>query len=73
MLLKQQDSTPFVFLLHGMVILRINSHKISDSWLNRVEEVVNYCLENNMYTIINIHWDGGWLENNCTLDKQERE
>lgn len=48
-----------------------SSHKISDSWLNRVEEVVNYCLENNMYTIINIHWDGGWLENNCTLDKQE--
>lgn len=48
-----------------------SSHKISDSWLNRVEDVVNYCLENNMYTIINIHWDGGWLENNCLLNKQD--
>ena len=24
-----------------------------------------------MYAIVNIHWDGGWLENNCTADKQE--
>jgi hypothetical protein len=24
-----------------------------------------------MYVILNIHWDGGWLENNCTPDKQE--
>ena len=47
-----------------------STHKISDSWLDRVEEVVNYCLENDMYTIINIHWDGGWLENNCTPNKQ---
>ena len=24
-----------------------------------------------MYVILNIHWDGGWLENNCTQEKQE--
>ena len=24
-----------------------------------------------MYVILNIHWDGGWLENNCTQDKEE--
>ena len=24
-----------------------------------------------MYVILNIHWDGGWLETNCTVDKQE--
>jgi aryl-phospho-beta-D-glucosidase BglC (GH1 family) len=24
-----------------------------------------------MYVLLNIHWDGGWLENNCTPDKQE--
>ena len=35
-----------------------------------VEEVVNYCFENKMYAILNIHWDGGWLEENCTLEKQ---
>ncbi len=47
-----------------------STHKIRESWLNRVEEVVNYCLENEMVAILNIHWDGGWLENNCTPDKQ---
>lgn len=39
-------------------------------WLNRVKEVVQYCVDNGMYVIVNIHWDGGWLENNCTTQKQ---
>src|SRR5664280_2172857 len=45
--------------------------EIQSSWLNRVKEVVQYCVNNDMYVILNIHWDGGWLENNCTQDKQE--
>jgi endoglucanase len=44
--------------------------KLKDSWLARVKEVVDYCYKNNMYVILNIHWDGGWLENNCTTAKQ---
>jgi endoglucanase len=44
--------------------------KLSASWLARVKEVVDYCIRDGMYAIINIHWDGGWLENNPTLDKQ---
>lgn len=44
--------------------------KISDSWLARVKQVVQYCVDNDMYVILNIHWDGGWLENNCTTAKQ---
>jgi hypothetical protein len=47
------------------------TYKIKDSWLDRVNEVVSYCVINDMYAIVNIHWDGGWLENNCTPDKQE--
>ncbi len=47
------------------------TYKIKDSWLNRVNEAVGYCVANDMYAIVNIHWDGGWLENNCTPDKQE--
>jgi len=39
------------------------TYTISPALLNRVEEVVNWVLENNMYAIINIHWDGGWWEN----------
>jgi len=44
--------------------------KIKDSWLNRVKQVVQWCVDNDMYVILNIHWDGGWLENHCTPDKQ---
>jgi endoglucanase len=47
------------------------SAKIKDSWLARVKEVVGYCVNNDMYVILNIHWDGGWLENNCTEAKKE--
>lgn len=47
------------------------TNKIQDSWLARVKEVVNYVVDNDMYAILNIHWDGGWLENNPTFDKRE--
>ncbi|MDR1370581.1 MAG: glycoside hydrolase family 5 protein [Dysgonamonadaceae bacterium] len=47
------------------------TYKIKDSWLARVKEVVDYCVENDMYAILNIHWDGGWLENNPIYSKQE--
>jgi endoglucanase len=47
------------------------TYKISDAWLNRVKEVVDYCIENDMYAIINIHWDGGWLEEHPLYSHQE--
>lgn len=45
--------------------------EIDPQWLNRVKDVVEICLSNDMPVILNIHWDGGWLENNITVDKQE--
>ncbi|MEO7581084.1 MAG: glycoside hydrolase family 5 protein, partial [Massilia sp.] len=44
--------------------------KISDAWLTRVKEVVQYCVDNNMYVLINIHWDGGWLDKNINASQQ---
>lgn len=38
-----------------------SNYTIDPAWLNRVEEVVNYALNADMYVIINEHWDGGWL------------
>ncbi len=35
---------------------------IDPSWLDRVEEVVNSVLNDDMYAIINEHWDGGWQQ-----------
>jgi endoglucanase len=37
-------------------------YTINPVLLNRVEEVVGYVLNNGMYAIVNIHWDGGWWE-----------
>src|SRR5689334_7183050 len=45
--------------------------KIKAAWLSRVKEVIQYCIDNDMYVILNIHWDGGWLENNCTQEKKD--
>jgi endoglucanase len=44
---------------------------IDENWLNRVKEVVGYCVNNDMYVLLNIHWDGGWLENNVLKAKQD--
>lgn len=35
---------------------------IEQSWMNRVEEVVNYALDADLYVIMNIHWDNGWMQ-----------
>lgn len=39
------------------------TYEIKATWLARVKEVVDYCIQNDLYAILNIHWDGGWLEN----------
>lgn len=36
------------------------NYTIDDSYFNRVEEVMNYALNNEMYVIINIHYDSDW-------------
>lgn len=36
-------------------------YTIEKDWLDRVEEVVNYGLDNDMYVILNIHHDEEWL------------
>lgn len=46
------------------------SAKIKTQWLDRVKTVVQYCMDQQLYVILNIHWDQGWLENNCTLERQ---
>ena len=34
--------------------------EINEKYLGRVEEIVNYALNDGMYAIINIHWDNQW-------------
>lgn len=49
----------------GLMIDDANGYQINEQWLNRVQEIVDYCVSQDMYAIINIHHDGaeqnGWL------------
>ncbi len=38
------------------------STTIDAAWMARVKTVVDYAYNQGMYVILNIHWDGGWLE-----------
>lgn len=44
-----------------------NNYTIDSAWLDRVQQVVDYCMNNDLYVVINIHgdgynsMDGGWL------------
>jgi endoglucanase len=35
---------------------------IKAAWMSRVEEAVNYALKADMYVVMNLHWDGGWMQ-----------
>lgn len=49
-----------------------STNTIDQKWLDRVDEVVGYVIDNGMYAILNIHWDGGWLENSCKEGYDEK-
>ncbi len=42
-----------------------STNTINSAWLDRVSEVVGWIVAQDMYAVLNIHWDGGWLENSC--------
>ena len=55
------------------------SNTIDPKWLSRVDEVIGWIVANDMYAVLNIHWDGGWLEESCVngydeaVDKKQRD
>lgn len=46
-----------------------STYTIKTDFLNRVKEVVDYVLNDNMYAIINIHWDGGWMQPTYAMEE----
>ncbi|WP_310604473.1 cellulase family glycosylhydrolase [Anaerosporobacter sp.] len=36
------------------------NYTIREDYLNRVEEIIKYAFNEDMYVIVNDHWDGGW-------------
>lgn len=47
------------------------SARISATWLDRVKTVVQYCITADLYVVLNIHWDGGWLENHVDAARKD--
>ena len=44
---------------------------IDSAWIARVKQVVDYAYNQNMYVVLNIHWDGGWLEEHPLYSHQQ--
>lgn len=49
----------------GTMIDDENGYAINEKWMSRVQDIVDYCIEQDMYVIVNVHHDGaeqtGWL------------
>lgn len=39
-----------------------SSHKIKKQWMDRVQEIVDYCIKDSLYVVLNDHYDSGWIE-----------
>ena len=46
-------------------------YQISNVWIRRVKQVVDYCMKANLYVMLNDHWDNGWIEVNGFKDLSE--
>ena len=44
-------------------ISNATTYTIDKQWMRRVKQVVDYCIADSLYVVLNDHWDGGWLEN----------
>jgi endoglucanase len=44
----------------NMMAFEKGDYTINAAYLNRVEEIINYALKENMYVVLNDHWDGSW-------------
>lgn len=47
------------------------SVNINAKWMARVREIVDFCVNDGLYVVLNDHWDGGWLENNLAAYSEE--
>lgn len=42
------------------------NYTIDPEWMNRVKEIVDYCINADLYVVLNDHYDGGWIESSFT-------
>ena len=46
------------------------TYEIDPNWMAQVKQVVDFCIKDSLFVILNSHWDGGWLEENISTSKQ---
>jgi endoglucanase len=57
----------------NMMNFEDGDYTIGKAYLDRVEEIVNYARNEDMYVIINDHWDGGWWGMFGSASEETRE
>ncbi|MEY4917961.1 MAG: hypothetical protein RL616_1874, partial [Verrucomicrobiota bacterium] len=45
-----------------------NTYPINSNYMAQVKQAVDYAIASGMYVVINVHWDGGWLDSNLTTN-----
>ncbi|MBR4224924.1 MAG: glycoside hydrolase family 5 protein [Oscillospiraceae bacterium] len=48
-------------------------YTIDPAFLDRIEEVIGYCIDADMYVIVNDHWDGSWWGMFGSADQATRD
>ena len=48
------------------------NHQIDASWMARVQEVVDYCVNDGLYVLLNDHYDTDWIETHMDTYDTER-
>ncbi len=43
-------------------------YTINQAYFDRIDEIIGYAFDNDMYVMINIHWDGGWWDGFLSSD-----
>jgi len=61
---------PCGWYMHGANNATAN---IPQSWMDSVKTVVQWCVDNDMYVMLNIHWDGGWLEDGGRISAAKKD
>ncbi len=51
---------PVAWMTNATYLGQQGDYTISPAYLDRVEEVVSWALDEGMYVVLNDHWDGGW-------------
>jgi endoglucanase len=50
-----------------------SEHRIRPEWMARVTEVVKKATDAGLYAVLNVHWDGGWLQPTPAAKDKSRE